>query len=446
MKGVNNAGASCAPSGSGGSPGGIGLSVQYNNGSGGFAGSPVPTGPSGVPELAYSMPVGGVGQAVAFQVPGITARSVTGSTDAIVATDRAQQIMYSNATSTAVSVPAVDTAGGDFANWVMLTYVTSGAGTITFTPTAHLINGGATFVQAVGTQCRWTSPDATNYLVSCPGSFTGVTTSGSPSASQLAGFSSSSQITNVDLTGDAATSGALATKVTGVHFGATAFPLDSSAPTNGQLLANNSGTIGGIAPGTVGKVIWACSAVNNTYTGTSPTTGTQLIACANPIPANLLQTGDIIHFQWNGEVCTSTSAGCGASAQNAGTFLIQGQLGSTVIAGSVGCDAYNVSAGAGSADEMRSYRIIMNSTSGATWASCSGFNSGGFDSTGTLHISVSGGTGTVTGGGSGNQAGGDDYATYAITGTLLPAVYLNSNAPTGSTILKGFLSVEIVRP
>jgi hypothetical protein len=29
---------------------------------------------------------------------------------------------------------------------------------------------------------------------------------------------------------------------------------------------------------------------------------------------------------------------------------------------------------------------------------------------------------------------------------LLPAVFLNANAPTGSTILKGWMSVTILRP
>ena len=202
------------------------------------------------------------------------------------------------------------------------------------------------------------------------------------------------------------------------------------------------------------NAIWTCTGYVGLYTSPSPTTGTQLVACPSPIPANFIQSGDIVWMWYNGEVCTSTSAGCGATAQNSGVVLIQAQLGSTVVA-PTSCDSFNISAGAGSADESREYRIVFNGTSGGADARCEGFNSAGFDSSGgVLHGTVNTGGGgcpsacavTFTNGGSGNPGGGDNNATYTLSGTLLPAIYLNNNAPTGSTILRGFLSVVIFRP
>lgn len=84
----------------------------------------------------------------------------TGTTYAIVATDRGAHVTLSNAASIAVSIAQAGTTG--FENGYFTYLENIGAGAVTLTPTTSTVNGNATLVLTSGMSCVLFS-DGTNY-------------------------------------------------------------------------------------------------------------------------------------------------------------------------------------------------------------------------------------------------------------------------------------------
>lgn len=111
---------------------------------------------------------------------GITIRTVSTTTDTIVAADCGNLVNYTNAGSVAVTLPQAGTAG--FATRAFFQFCTQGAGTTTITPTTSTIGGAATKTLTGGTAaapvCTGVISDGTNYQL-VPSSGGGGTPGGS---------------------------------------------------------------------------------------------------------------------------------------------------------------------------------------------------------------------------------------------------------------------------
>lgn len=90
-----------------------------------------------------------------------TVRSVSATSDTILATDNDGIIPYTSASSIAVTVPQ---STGALANHFCFTIAPSGGGTATLTPTTSTINGGASLAVASGKTARVCADGAGNYL------------------------------------------------------------------------------------------------------------------------------------------------------------------------------------------------------------------------------------------------------------------------------------------
>lgn len=116
------------------------------------------------------------------RLAGVVTRTVSGTTDTILYSDRANKVDYTSSSAVAVTVPQAGSTGFT-SNTVFRTKV-SGAGVVTFTPTTSTVNGAATFKQTIGQTCTWYS-DNTNYTVECGGPSGFSFSIGSPSGSAL---------------------------------------------------------------------------------------------------------------------------------------------------------------------------------------------------------------------------------------------------------------------
>ncbi|MGH9864079.1 MAG: hypothetical protein ACRD4H_01560 [Candidatus Acidiferrales bacterium] len=96
-------------------------------------------------------------------VQGITGRTVSGTSDTIVAADRGTTIAYTSASAAASSLTSAATLGNNFYSTVNV----QGAGTVTLTPTAGQINGAASLAVVEGQTCYVHSPDNVNYTADC---------------------------------------------------------------------------------------------------------------------------------------------------------------------------------------------------------------------------------------------------------------------------------------
>lgn len=115
-------------------------------------------------------------------------RSVTGTTDTILAADMGGLINYSNASAIAVTLPTVGTTG--FGSGSSFDAQNSGAGSATFTSSSN-INGAGTFVMPSQTSCSFSSNGTTYNISACTAVFPydlGVDFSGKPGNSQQYSF------------------------------------------------------------------------------------------------------------------------------------------------------------------------------------------------------------------------------------------------------------------
>lgn len=88
-------------------------------------------------------------------------RTVTGTTDTVLATDMGKVITYNNGSSIAVTLPQAGTTGFEANKQFCLTDI--GAGTATVTPTTSTINGASSKAYAQNARGCIVS-DGTNYV------------------------------------------------------------------------------------------------------------------------------------------------------------------------------------------------------------------------------------------------------------------------------------------
>lgn len=96
-------------------------------------------------------------------VQGINGRTVSGTTDTIVAGDRGTTIAYTSATAVASTLTSAATLGNNF----YFTVNAQGAGAVTLTPGAGQINGASSLAVTQGQTCYIHSPDNVNYTADC---------------------------------------------------------------------------------------------------------------------------------------------------------------------------------------------------------------------------------------------------------------------------------------
>lgn len=126
-----------------------------------------PTSPNGVPQQLCSTPSGGVAGVATWCEPGVVPRTVSGTSDTIVATDRSAWVVYTSTTGdVAVTLPQANSAGFD-SNFVVGVKVgESATGIVTITPTTSTIDSKTTLVIGPGQSCTISSDNA-NYTSRC---------------------------------------------------------------------------------------------------------------------------------------------------------------------------------------------------------------------------------------------------------------------------------------
>jgi len=124
----------------------------------------LPTTPNGVPQILTSTPSGGVGQPAAWGLSGVPGRTVAGTTDTVVATDRGSSVLYNSASAVAVTLTTAATLGNNFS--FKACNENTGLVTLTISAGAFLPGAGTTFT--IGTnQCDvFSSADNVNWLPS----------------------------------------------------------------------------------------------------------------------------------------------------------------------------------------------------------------------------------------------------------------------------------------
>lgn len=135
---------------------------------------------------------------------GVAGRSVSGTTDTILSTDRGQTILYTSASSVAVALPSAASFGGHF---IFVVQGQTGSGTITFTSAGGTFlnsSGGSATTQSMtaGQRCSISSPDNANWLAGCTSIGSGL--SGFPitlGATSIASSSTTTAVTGLTVDG-----------------------------------------------------------------------------------------------------------------------------------------------------------------------------------------------------------------------------------------------------
>jgi len=165
--------------GGGASPAGSNLDLQVKSGAV-FGNVPSPTTPNDVPQTLVSTLSGGAQQA-AFQMNGLASRTISASTDSVVAADRSPKILYfTNTGGTTMTVPDVGSTGftGNPQFLAQSLGAVNGSGatvTVTFNRTststfmkcmgAYCSPGLTTFKLTSGQRAHFSAPDGVNWLV-----------------------------------------------------------------------------------------------------------------------------------------------------------------------------------------------------------------------------------------------------------------------------------------
>jgi hypothetical protein len=143
--------------------------TMYSDSAGTPQDLPGPTAPNGVPQYYTETPSAGLATPPVWSVRKFLGRVVSsGSTDAVVATDRGETIVYTDATAVATTLPAAATFGSNFG----FTIANDGVGVVTITPVSGTIttnqgNAAASLTLAQGKACDIKSFDNTNYYAFC---------------------------------------------------------------------------------------------------------------------------------------------------------------------------------------------------------------------------------------------------------------------------------------
>lgn len=124
-----------------------------------------PSAVDSVPQYLTSIPSGGSATAPAWSVAGIPGRTVTGTTDTVVATDRTGWIIASNATGVGQNLAQPGTTG--FGVNFVYGVKTIGAGSTVITSASSSIDSQATLTIPQGQNCMLFSIDNANYISRC---------------------------------------------------------------------------------------------------------------------------------------------------------------------------------------------------------------------------------------------------------------------------------------
>jgi len=160
------------------SPSGNDPDLQVKSGAG-FASIATPTTPNGVPQTLVSAPSGGAQQAT-FQMNGLVSRTISASTDTVVAAGRSPKLLnFTNTSGTTMTVPDVGSAGftgnphfyaltnsgllgfGD----VNVTFNRTSMSTFTVCVGGYCSPGRTTFNPGTAQRAHFSSPDGANWLV-----------------------------------------------------------------------------------------------------------------------------------------------------------------------------------------------------------------------------------------------------------------------------------------
>lgn len=241
-----------------------------------------PTTPNGVPQTPTSTPAAGAATALAFALPGIAGRAVTGttSTDTIVSTDcNPKRLEYVGSVAVAVTLPTATTLAVPSCVFKIDNATTGSATAVTVTPTTWTINGSATLIIAQGQQA-WIYVDpnsATNWQADVN------------EGPLVAG-------TNITLTRSAQSGVTIASTGTGTQTVASGTSaMGTSAIASGACATVVTTTATGTA--TTDTFGWGFNADPTAVTGYAPTTNGMLTVIAWPTANNV-----------NFKVCNNTSA------------------------------------------------------------------------------------------------------------------------------------------
>ncbi|HEY6022338.1 MAG TPA: hypothetical protein VIY48_21510, partial [Candidatus Paceibacterota bacterium] len=139
---------------------------------GGTAGAPTrvpaPTTTDNVPFVLTSTSTSGVGGDPTWGLLGVAGRQVSGSSDTVLATDRAGWISYNGSSATAIALPSAASFGSNFTFGVGVNGTVGGSGaTITATTSKFQPENSSTLVILQGENCSITSYDNVDYWHRC---------------------------------------------------------------------------------------------------------------------------------------------------------------------------------------------------------------------------------------------------------------------------------------
>lgn len=277
----------------------LGDLIYSSDGSGTAARLAAPTGPNGVAYNLCSIPSAGAGTAPQWCLGGVTGRTITGTSDTVLATDRTAWNLFTNNGSTvADTLPQAGTTG--FTSNFSYRVIVSGTSPVVITPTTSTINGGATLTINQGENCLISTLDNTNYVSACsPGQLlagtnitfartaAGLTINGDANA-----ISSGSTLTaNAIILGNGTKSvvpmASLGTTTTVLHGNAAGAPtwgaVSLTADISGNLpVANlNGGTSASSTTFWRGDGVWATPSGGGSFSGPGSSVTHDVIAFAN---------------------------------------------------------------------------------------------------------------------------------------------------------------------